>query len=123
MDDISTHILIIDSDKKSVKRITDMMIVQKCRVSVVSDINDGIKKMEHKKYALVLISLTIPLSECFNTIKEIRKIDGYDQVPILTMSSANFKNTLINSVEAGATSYVFTTTGDKGIEKITQYLP
>jgi CheY-like chemotaxis protein len=99
-------ILLVEDDFASTD-ITRLFLKEICDVDIAHDGKEAIKMVKNKKYPLVLMD--IGLAKNMNGIQatnEIRKIHGYENIPIGALTAYAMKGDREEFLDAGLTDYL-----------------
>jgi CheY-like chemotaxis protein len=102
------NVIIADDDQDDVDIFQEAVVEVSWNVNVTVA-NDGQKLFEilHKmpKPDAILLDLNMPRKSGKECLEEIRAIDGFSDVPILMLSTSNFKEDVRFCLEKGANGY------------------
>ena len=103
------RILIVDDD------IDDQLIIRWAIREIIPKhectiANNGEEAMEYIEtavpYDIVLLDLNMPVMNGFDTLKTIKQIDGYKEVPVIIMSTSRSHYDIERSKRLGASKYI-----------------
>ncbi len=102
------HPVVREGLKRIIEEQVDMEVVDEA-----STCEEILEEIEHKKWDVLLLDLTMPVRGGLDLIKELRK-DGYN-IPILVISITPEEQYGLRSMKAGASGYL---TKDSAPEKL-----
>lgn len=123
MENSNLHILLVDQDHKSTEIIVNYLKGNGYRVSVLTRGEAALEliKSGQASFNLILFSLTLPLLECFELLRDMGKANN--QVgPIISMSTKVFESSLASSLDYGASDYIFKPISEESLGVIKSYL-
>ncbi|HEX8334969.1 MAG TPA: response regulator [Segetibacter sp.] len=102
------NVVIADDDQDDVDIFQEAVVKVSCNVNVTVA-KDGQKLFEilHEmpKPDAILLDLNMPSKSGKECLEEIRAIDGFAEVPILILSTSNYKEDVRFCLEKGANGY------------------
>ncbi len=76
-------------------------------VTEASDGKDGLDKLLHHSYDIVLLDIMLPLKTGFEVLEEYNKLKSSDQNPkIIIMTNLNEQNQITKGLKLGAIDYI-----------------
>ena len=103
---IKPKVLVVDDDETS-RNVMIRFLKEKCIVDAAKDGNDAINKVGREKYDSILMDINLGKGmNGLDATKIIRKLDGYDSIPIVAVTAYAMKGDKEEFLEAGCTSYI-----------------
>ena len=91
-------------------------------VATAEDGERGIDQILFAKPHIVFIDYMMPDMDGIETIKHIRKMKGFENLPLILFTSESYPNVIKEAVKAGATDFITKATSFETIlQKIQQY--
>ena len=99
-------VLITDDDSRNIFSLSALL--QKEGVTTLHALNgkDAIKLLEDKKVDLVLMDIMMPEMDGYTTIKKIRGIKKFEELPIIALTAKAMKDDKQKCIDAGADDYM-----------------
>jgi two-component system chemotaxis response regulator CheY len=99
-------ILIVD-DSESIREVVKFTLENEGHeVLVGDDGTDAVKFLDGRNIDLVITDLHMPEMDGITLIKEIRKKDAYQRIPILFLTTESQASKKMEAKEAGATGWI-----------------
>ncbi|MBX7222223.1 MAG: PAS domain S-box protein [Blastocatellia bacterium] len=98
-------ILIADDDQGIQKVLTMLLKKEGYKTIVAKDGEEAIRLFQQMQPDLVLLDVMMPKMDGVETCKELRRMAGGEQIPILIMTALADNATVNNAFQAGATDY------------------
>lgn len=100
------QILIVDDDKAS-RDITRLFLRDMCVIDIAEDGATALKLTGEKKYDAILMDIGLGREMSgLEATKRIRKISGYESIPIVAVTAYAMKGDKEEFLEAGCTHYL-----------------
>jgi DNA-binding response OmpR family regulator len=116
--------ILIAEDEKDIRDLI-MLTLQFSGFEVVSA-RDGAEAVElapTAKFDLIMMDVRMPRMTGYEACREIKKMDGMDQVPVIFLSAKGQETEVQEGIEAGAVAYVLKPFApDQLIRKINEVL-
>ena len=116
--------ILIAEDEKDIRDLI-MLTLQFSGFEVVSA-RDGAEAVElapTAKFDLIMMDVRMPRMTCYEACREIKKMDGMDQIPVIFLSAKGQETEVQENIEAGAVAYVLKPFApDQLIRKINEVL-
>lgn len=75
-----------------------------CEITTADELGKGLQALEEQEYDAILLDLTLPDSQGFNTIKTM--IEEFPEYTIIVMTGLEDETIALNSVKAGAQDFI-----------------
>ena len=99
-------ILIVD-DSESIREVVSFTLENEGYTVLVGiDGKDALKFLDGKEIDLIITDLHMPEMDGIGLIKEVRKMDKYQRVPILFLTTESQAAKKMEAKEAGATGWI-----------------
>jgi CheY-like chemotaxis protein len=96
-----------DTDDQMIMRFAIERVIPTYECTIANNGREAIGYVESDSpYDIVLIDLNMPLMNGFETLKIIKKIDQYKNVPVVIVSTSRSKYDIDRSKRLGATHYI-----------------
>lgn len=116
--------ILIAEDEKDIRDLI-MLTLQFSGFEVVSA-RDGAEAVElapTAKFDLIMMDVRMPRMTGYEACREIKKMDGMDQIPVIFLSAKGQETEVQEGIEAGAVAYVLKPFApDQLIRKINEVL-
>ena len=100
-------ILIVDDDVRNVFALTSVLEASGMEVVYAENGKDGIERlMSNPEVDLVLMDIMMPELDGYQTIQAIRKLDQFQQLPIIALTAKAMKGDREKSIASGASDYI-----------------
>lgn len=100
-------ILIVDDDIRNVYALTVALEKYELDIVIAENGKEGIEELLHNPDVdLVLMDIMMPEMDGFQAIREIRKIQRFNHIPIIALTAKAMKHSREQCLEAGATDYI-----------------
>ena len=101
------HVLIVDDDIRNIFAMTSMLERYRMEVSSAETGKAAIGTLQNTPgIDLVLMDIMLPEMDGYDTIRAIRKIYGFEQLPIIALTAKAMKGDREKCIEAGASDYI-----------------
>jgi two-component system, chemotaxis family, chemotaxis protein CheY len=99
-------ILIVD-DSESIREVVNFTLENEgYNVLIGNDGKDALKFLDGQNIDLVITDLHMPEMNGIELIKEIRKMESYQRIPILFLTTESQASKKMEAKEAGATGWI-----------------
>jgi|GEM_PF-481649 len=100
-------ILLVDDDMRNLFALASALEEKGMQVLEAADGNEGLDRLRtHDDIDLVLMDTMMPEMDGYETIKQIRGMKRYSQVPIISLTAKAMKGDRAKCIEAGANDYL-----------------
>src|SRR2546422_1672530 len=100
-------VLIVDDDVRNIFALTAVLERHQMRVLDAENGRDGIALLHRTPgIDLVLMDVMMPEMDGYETIREIRRMDEFRDLPIITLTAKAMKGDREKCIEAGASDYI-----------------
>lgn len=100
-------ILIIDDDMRNVFALSSVLEEKNIKVVVGKNGKEGIAKLnDNPDTDLVFMDIMMPEMDGYTAMREIRKIEKYQDIPIIALTAKAMKEDRNKCIEAGANDYL-----------------
>ncbi len=100
-------VLVIDDDVRNIFCLTSLLEGQYMEVLFAENGREGIELLKHTPdIDAILVDVMMPELDCYETMREIRKMRGFKSTPIIALTAKAMKADREKCMEAGATDYV-----------------
>jgi two-component system sensor histidine kinase/response regulator len=96
------HILLMDDEVNSLKRMQAMLVNLQCRVMTAESNLNTLRLASENPPHLILLDLQIPLESSLNIIQELRKQHQTTRIPIVVMTALSMPGSLELCRQSGA---------------------
>ncbi len=102
----ASRILVVDDSKISQELMADLLSHAGLPFDLAEDGQAAIEKARRTSYAAILIEKTMPRRDGLDAAREIRRIAGYREVPIIAVTADTLKEDREACLAAGMTDYL-----------------
>ncbi|WP_411349232.1 CHASE3 domain-containing protein [Paenibacillus sp. WLX2291] len=100
-------VLIVDDDIRNVYALTSMLERYSMNIVISQNGRDALEILHmHQDIDLILMDIMMPELDGYETMKTVRNLYGYSEVPIIVLTAKAMKEDREKSVQAGATDYM-----------------
>jgi two-component system, sensor histidine kinase and response regulator len=102
----SGTILIVDDEQANIQVVGAMLSAAGYDLMIASTGKEAIERVRARTPDLVLLDILLPDMSGFDVCRAIHGARGIESVPIIFLSAANDKNTIVKALESGGVDYV-----------------
>ncbi|WP_175638065.1 ATP-binding protein [Metabacillus schmidteae] len=100
-------ILIVDDDIRNVYALTVALEKYELEIVIAENGKEGIEELlNNPDVDLVLMDIMMPEMDGFQAMREIRKIEKFNHIPIIALTAKAMKHSREQCLEVGATDYI-----------------
>jgi CheY-like chemotaxis protein len=100
-------VLIVDDDIRNIFAMTSMLERYKMEVISAETGQAAIEMLQHTEGVdLVLMDIMLPEMDGYQTMQRIRKMYGFEQLPIIALTAKAMKGDREKCIDAGASDYI-----------------
>jgi len=100
-------ILIVDDDIRNVYALTSMLERYNMNIVISQNGRDALEILHMDQHIdLILMDIMMPEMDGYETMKTVRNLYGYTDVPIIVLTAKAMKEDREKSIQAGATDYM-----------------
>ncbi len=99
------QILIVDDDP-ALLRVTSRILSENYKTYMAGSGANAISFLSGQTVDLILMDIRMPEMNGFETLKEIRKIPGREQIPVIFLTGLNEGNVELQGLQAGAADFI-----------------
>ncbi len=100
-------ILIVDDDIRNVYALTSMLERYNMNIVISQNGRDALEILHMDQHIdLILMDIMMPELDGYETMKTVRNLYGYSDVPIIVLTAKAMKEDREKSIQAGATDYM-----------------
>lgn len=103
---IMKEILLIEDDSFLVDIYTTKLKEDGFSVDVATDGEEGLKKINEKKYDLIVSDIVLPKYDGWEILKNIRSADNLKSIPVILLSNLGQRGEVEKGLELGANKYL-----------------
>ncbi|MDV6345619.1 response regulator [Nitrosomonas sp. Is37] len=101
------QVLIVDDDLRNIFALSSVLERQQMKVLFAENGKDGIKVLENNpSIEIVLMDIMMPEMDGYDTMRAIRRIPRFKQLPIITLTAKAMKGDRDKCIAAGASDYI-----------------
>lgn len=101
------HVLVIEDDDDVAYLIEALLVREGFEVALKRDGREALNAIRSELPAdIVVCDLMLPHVDGFQLISEVRATPGWEQIPIVVLSSMNMEKHIVKALEAGANEYI-----------------
>jgi len=101
----SKEILVVEDDENSARAVT-LALEKIARVSVVESGEEALKLAANNRYSLVIMDIGLPGISGIDTVREIKKMKGYQNIPIVAVTAYAMAGDRETFLSGGCSHYV-----------------
>lgn len=114
---IKKNTLLVEDDELTVMTVT-RVLKSICKIDVTNNGFDAIKLAEKNKYELILMDIGLKGMDGLETTKEIRKIAGYKDVPIVAITAYAMEGDREKFFKGGCSHYISKPFSNETLKKL-----
>jgi signal transduction histidine kinase/CheY-like chemotaxis protein/HAMP domain-containing protein len=100
-------VLVVDDDMRNIFALTSVLESQGVNVVFAENGRDGIEVLkQNQDISLVLMDVMMPEMDGYETMRAIRRMEQYVQLPIIALTAKVLSGDREKCIEAGATDYI-----------------
>ncbi len=103
---MNKKILIVDDSYSIRESISFFLTESGFDVVKAIDGEDALKKLDGKKYDLIITDLHMPNMNGIELIKQVRKLEQYKRIPMLLLTTETLHEKKLEAKNAGATGWL-----------------
>src|SRR3569832_818410 len=101
------HVLIVDDDLRNIFALSSVLERHQMKVSFAENGRDGIEVLERDpSIEIVLMDIMMPEMDGYDTMRAIRSVPKFKQLPIITLTAKAMKGDRDKCISAGASDYI-----------------
>lgn len=100
-------VLLVDDDVRNVYSLSNLLELQGMKIVEAYDGQEAIDKLQHEKGVdIVLMDVMMPEMDGMEATRRIRKMEGFQKLPIIALTAKAMKEDRQKCLDAGASDYV-----------------
>jgi DNA-binding response OmpR family regulator len=99
-------ILVIDDAEEVILAVESALSASTIHVDSALTVKDAMKKASSQLYHLILIDIMLPDGDGFDLLLKMRKIEGYQSVPMIFITSKEDVSSVVSAFSLGAEDYI-----------------
>lgn len=100
------RVLLAEDDEAMVKLVGGLLRLDGFDVAVAADGREALELAPRETPGLVMLDVGLPNVDGFEVLRELRRMPGYDRLPIVMLSGARESRAVARGLELGADDYV-----------------
>jgi CheY-like chemotaxis protein len=101
------QVLIVDDDLRNLFALSSVLEQQQMKVLFAENGKDGIEVLKNNpSIEIVLMDIMMPEMDGYDTMRTIRRIPRFKQLPIITLTAKAMKGDRDKCIAAGASDYI-----------------
>ena len=100
------NVLVVDDDVRNIYSLTSILENEKMNIYTAFNGDDALLKLGKNKIDIILMDIMMPGKNGYETIKEIRQINKYKELPIIAVTAKAMKGDRELCIESGANDYL-----------------
>ncbi|MGM0566562.1 MAG: response regulator [Bacteroidota bacterium] len=102
------HILLADDDMRNLFALSSVLESHGMKITMARNGKEALEKLEAAKppVDLVLMDIMMPEMDGYEAIRRIRKMDKYEDLPVIALTAKAMKNDREKTITAGASDYL-----------------
>jgi DNA-binding response OmpR family regulator len=106
MSDEILNILIVDDNAQNLQLIGNLLSSGSIQVEFAEDGKSAIQWINEEQFDLVLLDIMMPGIDGFEVLDNIRKLENYDNVPVILLTAKSGKENIIRGLNSKANDYI-----------------
>ncbi len=104
---IQKHVLVVDDNGDDSMMLSNVIeMVMNHKVTLVSDGAEAVRVAGETPFDIVLLDLRLPKLPGVNVVKALRRMQNYDNVPIIAVTAYDLAGVRKQALQAGCSQYV-----------------
>ena len=103
---VSKRILVVEDNQIYRDMLVKVLAKEAYRVDAVADGLSALKKIRNNQYSLILMDLFMPNLDGINTTKQIKTINGGEDIPVIALTGNKNKELIKKWAEQGLQGYI-----------------
>jgi CheY-like chemotaxis protein len=100
-------VLIVDDDMRNVFALTSVLEAHGMDVVYAENGKEGLDCLrEHPDVDLVLMDIMMPELDGYETMRAVRSLEGFERIPIISLTAKAMKGDREKSIASGASDYI-----------------
>jgi CheY-like chemotaxis protein len=100
-------VMIVDDDVRNIFSLTSVLESQGMNVVFAENGKDALVRLkEHPDVDIVLMDVMMPEMDGYETTRAIRELEGFQELPIISLTAKAMKGDREKSIAAGASDYI-----------------
>ena len=101
------NVLLVDDDMRNIFALTNVLENNSMNVIVANDGREAVEKVKSsEKIDIILMDIMMPEMDGYEATSEIRKIPGFEKIPIIALTAKAMKGDREKCIEAGASDFI-----------------
>ena len=100
------HVLLVEDTLINQLIANELLTQAGMNVDIANNGKEAVEMAGDKVYDIIVMDIQMPLMDGYEATKEIRKLEAYQQVPIIAMTANALKEDKIRSHEAGMNGHI-----------------
>ena len=103
---LTARVLIVDDDERNAFAASEALEVLGHELVVARSGEEALRLLLVQEFAVILLDLHMPGMDGYETIREVRSIARFADLPIIAVTAKAMKGDRLKCIEAGASDYV-----------------
>lgn len=100
------RILLVEDNEDNQQVGTEILNAVGCSIRIANNGEEAIKMVQASPYDIVLMDVQMPVMDGLTATREIRKIAGFEKLPIIAMTANAMKEDMNRCIDAGMDDYI-----------------
>jgi PAS domain S-box-containing protein len=100
------HLLIVEDNELNQLVVSERLKQMGITYSMANNGLEAVEMVQHETFDAILMDLQMPVMDGLSATKEIRKLEGFANIPIIALSAAVLQNDLALALESGMNDFL-----------------
>jgi len=103
---IGKKILLVEDNEINQELAMELLIMHDMTVDIANNGKEALEKLRNNQYSLVLMDCQMPIMDGYEATKKIRKLEKYENLPIIAMTANALKGDREKVLEIGMNDHI-----------------
>jgi CheY-like chemotaxis protein len=100
------HLLIVEDNELNQLVVSERLKQMGITYSMANNGLEAVEMVQHETFDAILMDLQMPVMDGLSATKEIRKLEGFANIPIIALSAAVLQDDLALALESGMNDFL-----------------
>lgn len=103
---MAKRILVVDDDEMVLMALNELLKPEGYEVDAILRVSEALEKLDQDGYDLLMLDIIMPEMDGFELCRRIRKMEKYEETPIVFLTAKSREEDRVQGVEAGANLFL-----------------